>query len=55
MCCHLRWPTLKQQVQQKSKILTFVRAKCIGRESNPGLAESTDQKSESNGNGQFYH
>ena len=29
--------------------------KCIGRESNPGLAESSEVLKTSHGNGQFYH
>ena len=33
---------------------TGIKQKCIGRESNPGLADILDLKI-SNGNGQFYH
>jgi hypothetical protein len=46
---------VKRQYQQMGKRNTISMAKCIGRESNPGLAESIDQNPESNGNGQFYH
>jgi hypothetical protein len=47
-------PFPKPSLQKRAKAMLLRAVQCIGRESNPGLADVV-RRASSDGNGQFYH